>query len=147
MGRTVRAALKALKKGGPLVKALGIQTSKAALTKPVVNSKPAAGLGEGNPLRPWDEKLPEEVDVDVALYDWLFALEGVGGTAGRAGGEGAYSHCWHSRFEKLQLGADSSSKSGEGGRKSAPLQEVMVSLKPVLSFLVIQIVAQQTQRR
>lgn len=93
----------------------------------MVSPKPAAEPAELNPPQSWDEKLPDEVDVDVALYDWLFALEGVGGAAGRengGGGEDVYSHCWHSRFEKLQVAADSSAK---GGKKSAPLQEVMVS--------------------
>ncbi len=97
------------------MKALGMQAPK-----PAVSAKSAPLLAEPGPPQAWDERLPDEVDVDVSLQDWLFALEGVGTPGGR---QGEYSHCWHSRFDKLQVGADSSSK----GEKNTPLQEVMVS--------------------
>lgn len=54
----------------------------------------------------WEMGKPDEIDVDLQLHDWLFALEGSEGVADCGRGDSAVSReqkCWHSTFRCLRV--------------------------------------------
>lgn len=86
----------------------------------------------------WEMGKPDEIDIDVQLQDWLFALEGSEGVADYARADSSLAReqkCWHSTFRCLRVIAlGRKAKPGDvivlkpsSNNSSSPVQEITVS--------------------
>eukprot|EP00850_Spirogloea_muscicola_P005400 SM000024S07862 [mRNA] locus=s24:978272:985570:+ [translate_table: standard] len=84
--------------------------------------------GEAN----WKVSLPNEMDLDLQLLDWLFAIEGaLLGVSGVQGGVAdteieREAQCWHSQFRRVHILAK---KAAATPTTAAPLQALKVSME------------------
>ena len=88
----------------------------------------------------WEVGLPDDIEFEIHLLDWLFALEGADSVSepeGPPGRHGPYSsredRCWHSTFRCLSLKALGTKEAGNQlaarhGTKSSPVQSLVVSM-------------------
>lgn len=91
----------------------------------------------------WDVGLPDDIELEIQLLDWLFALEGADGVAEPEGVSikqdlqgSREDRCWHSTFRCLSLKAKGTKEAGDlafskHGTKSSPVQSLIVCVCPV----------------
>lgn len=99
----------------------------------------------------WDVGLPDDIEFEIHLLDWLFALEGaesVSEPEGTPGGQASHSfredRCWHSTFRCLSLKAQGTKEAGNQiaarhGTRSSPVQSLVVSISCPCSYLELQL--------
>ena len=93
----------------------------------------------------WDVGLPDDIEFEIHLLDWLFALEGADSVSEPARtplSHGLHSfredRCWHSTFRCLSLKAQGTKEAGNQraarqGTRSSPVQSLVVSISRVCS--------------
>eukprot|EP00850_Spirogloea_muscicola_P001672 SM000006S19437 [mRNA] locus=s6:755889:763182:+ [translate_table: standard] len=97
---------------------------------PTAVSEPAE-LEEGEEAN-WKVNMPNEMDLDLQLLDWLFAIEGAQlGVSGVQGGVAdteieREAQCWHSQFRRVRILAK---KAAATPTTAAPLQALKVSME------------------
>eukprot|EP00850_Spirogloea_muscicola_P019215 SM000186S04133 [mRNA] locus=s186:152262:159568:+ [translate_table: standard] len=80
----------------------------------------------------WKVSMPNEMDLDLQLLDWLFAIEGAQlGVSGVQGGVAdteveREAQCWHSQFRRVRILAK---KAAATPTTAAPLQALKVSME------------------
>eukprot|EP00250_Pteridium_aquilinum_P021537 c25158_g2_i1 orf=3038-6676(+) len=79
----------------------------------------------------WELGVPDEMDINVQLRDWVFALE-----ADLEGSEDAYSRrerCWHSAFQCLKITAQGGQEDLDENKTSVlskhPVQRIVVAIE------------------
>ncbi|CAM6117474.1 unnamed protein product [Calypogeia fissa] len=87
----------------------------------------------------WEMGKPDEIDVDLQLQDWLFALEGSEGVADCARADSTVSReqkCWHSTFRCLRVIASGRKTKSEDlvvfkipSISASPVQEITVQIE------------------
>ena len=90
---------------------------------------PCAGVAaEGGAVPLWAavKAVPDEMDLDIQLVDWLFALEGATGVQAEVAAGHREGHSWHTTFRMLRFLAKSNAPHGRGTGGS-PIQDVTVS--------------------
>ena len=87
--------------------------------------------------------MPDDIELEIQLLDWLFALEGADGVAEPEGVSikqdlqgSREDRCWHSTFRCLSLKAKGTKEAGDlalskHGTKSSPVQSLIVCVCPV----------------
>lgn len=86
----------------------------------------------------WDSRLPDDIEFEIHLLDWLFALEGANGVfepeetfITQSSHSFREDRCWHSTFRCLSLKAQGTKEGGNliaarHGKKSSPVQSLVV---------------------
>ncbi|KAG0586203.1 hypothetical protein KC19_2G072000 [Ceratodon purpureus] len=110
--------------------------------KPDVGASKKGDKGKTTVQEPtWDVGLPDDIEFEIHLLDWLFALEGaegVSGPEGTPGGQGSHSfredRCWHSTFRCLSLKAQGTKEAGiqiaaRHGTRSSPVQSLVMQIE------------------
>lgn len=94
----------------------------------------------------WDVGLPDNIEFEVHLLDWLFALEGADGVSEpertpvhRGPHSFREDRCWHTTFRCLSLKAHGTKEAGnqraaKQGTRSSPVQSLVVS---ILRFVLL----------
>lgn len=82
----------------------------------------------------WELGVPDEIEVNIQLKDWIFALEGLEADSEQT--ENAFlrgERCWHSAFQCLGITAEGGHKDldGENGRlfSKHPVQRIIVGIE------------------
>lgn len=99
----------------------------------------------------WDVGLPDDIEFEIHLLDWLFALEGADNVCEPERtpvSHGLHSFrgdkCWHSTFRCLSLKAqgtkDASNQiAARNGTRSSPVQSLVVSVLHLCSSVELQL--------
>ncbi|MED6159538.1 hypothetical protein PIB30_043179 [Stylosanthes scabra] len=106
----------------------------------VGNSKDVGSLRKGKQTNFPKLKKPDNVDINIELRDWLFALEGAqkmaeGCTLSSPENISREERCWHTTFQRLQVIVKNSPKNVPGGKAPPhkkqlyPVQRVTVGIQ------------------
>ncbi|XP_024386445.1 uncharacterized protein [Physcomitrium patens] len=89
----------------------------------------------------WDSRLPDDIEFEIHLLDWLFALEGANGVfepeetfITQSSHSFREDRCWHSTFRCLSLKAQGTKEGGNliaarHGKKSSPVQSLVLKIE------------------